>query len=376
MSAERESVGAATGGAPARVPVAQARAQIAAVLQAWGMAADLVEPAVDALVYADVSGIDSHGINLLVTYDAQARKGKLNLRARPRVVRESPASALVDADAGIGHPAAVMAMRLAVEKARASTVAAVSVFNSHHFGAAGYYAAIAARAGMIGFVTCTTRMVSVVPTRAAEPVLGTNPLAFAAPAGRHPPFLLDMSTATVAVNKLRAYDHRRKALPEGWVVDGEGRPVRDAAMAVELVQREERGGVTPLGGTPDASSHKGYGLGMMVQLLAGALGGGSFSPIRNRTQAGADPDNIGQFFLAIDPRAFRPDGAFEADVDAAIDVLHGARPVDPASPVLVAGDPEEQARQDRVEKGIPVPAPLREKIRAVCERCGAPFLIG
>ncbi len=359
-----------------RVPVAQARAQIAAVLQAWGMASDLVEPAVDALVYADVSGIDSHGINLLVTYDAQARKGKLNLRARPRVVRESPASALVDADAGIGHPAAVMAMRLAVEKARTTTIAAVSVFNSHHFGAAGYYAAIAARQGMIGLVTCTTRTVSVVPTRAAEPVLGTNPLAFAAPARRNPPFLLDMSTATVAVNKLRAHDHRREPLPEGWVVDGEGRPVRDAAAAVELVQREERGGVTPLGGTPETASHKGYGLGMMVQILAGALGGASFSPIRNRTQVAADPDNIGQFFLAIDPRAFRPAGAFEADVDAAIDVLHGARPVDPALPVLVAGDPEEQARQERVENGIPIPAPLREKIRAVCERCGAPFLLG
>ena len=358
-----------------RFPVERVRQQIAVVLGAWGMASELVEPTVDALVYADVSGIDSHGIGLLVTYDGLARKGKLNLQARPRVVRETAASALVDADAGIGHPAAVMAMRLALEKARASTLGAVSVFNSHHFGAAGYYAALASQQGMIGLVTSTTRVASVVPTRSAEPLLGTNPLAFAAPARRSQPFLLDMSTATVAVNKVRAYDHRREPLPEGWVIDGEGEAIRDAALAVQLIQREDRGGVTPLGGTAEMASHKGYGLGMMVQILAGALSGGSFSPIRNRTQAGADPDNIGHFFLAIDPKAFRADGSFEDDVEAAIDVLHRARPVHPELPVLVAGEPEELARRERRQGGIPVPPALQEKIRAVCERCGAPFLM-
>lgn len=358
-----------------RFPVERVREQISSVLGAWDLASDLVETTVDALVYADVSGIDSHGISLLVTYDAQLRKGKLNLRARPRIVREDAATALVDAEAGMGHPAAVMGMRLAVAKARTASVGAVSVFNSHHFGAAGYYAAIAAEHGMLGLVTSTSRVVSVVPTRSAVPLLGTNPLAFAAPARRNRPFLLDMSTSTVAVNKIRAYDHHRKPLPAGWVLDGEGQSVRDAGAAVELVLREERGGVTPLGGTSELSSHKGYGLGVMVQLLAGALGGASFSPIRNRTQAGADPDNIGHFILAIDPKAFRPDGAFQDAVDEAIDVFHGARPVDPGLPVLVAGDPEEQARRERLQTGIPIPPALQEKLRAVCERSGVPFVL-
>jgi LDH2 family malate/lactate/ureidoglycolate dehydrogenase len=113
----------------------------------------------------------------------------------------------------------------------------------------------------------------------------------------------------------------------------------------------------------------------MVQILAGALSGGSFSPIRKRTQKGADPDNIGHFFLAIDPKAFRPDGAFEDDVDAMIEVLHGARPVDPALPVLVAGDPEELARRERLQGGVGIPAALQEKIRTICARCGAAFLL-
>src|SRR5262249_47702190 len=125
----------------------------------------------------------------------------------------------------------------------------------------------------------------------------------------------------------------------------------------------------------EMASHKGYGLAMMVHILGGVLGGASFSPIRVRSQRSDQPDNLGHFFLAIDPRAFRPEGAFEEDLDAAIDVLHATPPLDPAAPVLVAGDPEAQTRARRLAEGIPVPAALAEQIRAVCARSGAPFLL-
>lgn len=357
------------------VAVERVRAQIESILSAWGMDHDLVETTVEAMVYSDASGIDSHGISMLMQYESYWRMGKLDLRARPEIVRQSPVTALVDAHAGLGHPAAVMAMELAIEKALASGVAVVSVFNSHHFGPTGYYAALAPKQGLICMVTSSTRTVSVVPTRARAPVLGTNPIAFAAPAGRNRPFLLDMATSTVAGNKVKVYDLNGKPLPEGWVLDEHGKPICDAALAMDYFHNRDVGGMTPLGGTPNMGSHKGYGLSVMAHILGGVLAGGSFSPIRRRTQPAGAPDNIGHFFLVIDPKAFRAAGAFEDDLDTMIDELHGTPAVDPAEPVLVAGDPEAMSRARRVREGIPVSPALAEKLRAVCERCNTAFVL-
>jgi LDH2 family malate/lactate/ureidoglycolate dehydrogenase len=359
----------------ANVPIDRVQRQLASILTAWGMAPDLVHTTVDAMIYADRAGIDSHGLSMLMMYEGGWQQGKLNLGARPRVVRETPVTALVDAGAGLGHPAGVAGMNLAIAKAQASGIGAVAVFNSHHFGAAGYYAALAPEKGLIGLVTTSTRDTTVIPTRAAVPVLGTNPIAFAAPARRNRPFLLDMSTSTAAANKVKVHDLNHWPVPPGWVLDERGRPVTDPALALDYVWHRDGGGLTPLGGTPEMASHKGYGLGVMVQLLSSALSGGSFSPVRKRTQEGRDPDNIGHFFLALDPRAFRPGGAFEDDVDAVLDELHGTTPVDPALPVLVAGDPEAEARARRAGSTVPVPHALAERIRAICGRCGAPFLL-
>jgi LDH2 family malate/lactate/ureidoglycolate dehydrogenase len=357
------------------VPVARVRAQIAAILGAWGMDPALLATTVDAMVYADLAGIDSHGLSMLMMYEGGWRAGKLDLGARPRVVREGPATALVDGGAGLGHPAGVAAMRLAIEKALAVGVGAVAVRNSHHFGAAGYYAALAPARGLVGLVTSSTRDVTVIPTRGAAPVLGTNPIAFAAPARRNRPFLLDMSTSTVAANKVKVHDLTGRPVPPGWVLDSTGAPVTDPVVAMDHVWRGAGGGLTPLGGTAELGSHKGYGLGVMVQLLSSALSGASFSPVRKRTRGPDAPDDIGHFFLALDPRAFRAEGEFEADADTVIDALHATPPAEPAMPVLVAGDPEAAARTARAEGTLPVPTALAAKISAICERCGAPFLL-
>jgi LDH2 family malate/lactate/ureidoglycolate dehydrogenase len=290
-------------------------------------------------------------------------------------VRQSPVTALIDGDAGLGHVSAVMGMELAIEKAKASGVGVVSVYNSTHFGAAGYYAAMASRVGLLGMVTCTTRGNPVLPTRSAIPVLGTNPIAFAAPTRRNLPFLLDMSTSTVAQNKVKVFEFEHRPLPSGWVLDEAGHPVTDSVRAMELVTVTYTGGITALGGTAEMSSHKGYGLSVMVQILSATLAGASFTPIRKRTQGRGDPDDIGHFLMALDPRAFRDAGAFEDDLDDVIDVLHAARPTNADEPVLVAGEPEAIAREERLRIGIPVPEALAAKIRAICERCGAPFLL-
>ena len=358
-----------------KVPADKVRSQILAIFDAWGMDPGLARTAAEVMVETDLAGVDSHGVSMLMDYDDYRRRGKLNLKAKPKIVRESAVTALIDADAGLGHPAAVMAMNLALQKAKAQHVGVVTVFNSHHFGAAGYYAAMASRQGMIGMVTSATRTMAVVPTRGKAPVLGTNPIAFAAPAKRNAPFLLDMATSAAANNKIKVYGLNAKQIPAGWVFDDQGKPIRDPEAALEILYQTKKGGLTPLGGTPEMSSHKGYGLALMVHILGGTLPGASFSPIRVKTQGPSDPDRLGHFFLALDPKAFRPDGAFEDDLDAVIDVMHATPPLDSAQPVLVPGDPEAKARQERVRDGIPVPSTLLKKLEAVCERSGVAFIL-
>ena len=356
---------------PARVPSKQIRQQLVSVFRAWGMSETHADTTADMMLETDLRGVDSHGISMLPTYDREFRAGRLNMRPVFKTVREGPAMALIS----LGHPVSVHAMNLACDKARGAGVAVVSVVNSHHFGAAGCYSRIAADRGMIGMVTASTRGVTLVPTFAAEPVMGTNPLAFAAPANRNAPFELDMATTTVAAGKVKVYKLNHKPLPSGWVVDGGGQSVTAPEEAFKYVFERPEGGITPLGGARSVGGHKGYGLAVMVHILGGALAGASFSPIRNRTQGPSDPHNIGHFFMAIDPRAFRPEGEFQEDLDQVIDVLHGAKRADPAQPVLVAGDPEMATRSERLEQGVPIPEDLMEQLRAVASAAKVPFVL-
>lgn len=361
---------------PQRVPADRVYEQIASILRIWGMPDAAIAVTARVMVDTDLAGIDSHGVSMMMLYEQFLAKGHIQLAATPHVVRDRRVTALVDAQRGFGHPVAKLAMELAIDKASAHGLGAVAVHNSNHFGAAGWYALLAAERGLIGIVTTSAKSISVVPTRAAMPVLGTNPIAFAAPARRNPPFLLDMSTSTVAVNKIKIYGLRQRPLPAGWMLDGRGKPVLDAAQAMGRIFGTPDGGITPLGGAPEMGGHKGYGLSVMVQLLSSALSGGSFSPLRDRAHGGDGPDNMGHFFLAIDPREFRDGTEFEDDVDAVIDELHATRPIDPGQPVLVAGEPERIARSDRLAHGIPLAPSLLEQLRGVAERAGVPYVLG
>jgi LDH2 family malate/lactate/ureidoglycolate dehydrogenase len=358
-----------------RVPAGKIQEQLVAVFEAWGMSAEHAATTAQMMVETDLRGVDSHGISMLPTYDNEYRAGRLNMRPRWKVVRDRPSMARIDADRSLGHPVSAHAMNLAVDKCLATGVGVVAVFNSHHFGAAGCYAKIAADRGVIGMVTSATRGVTLVPTFAAEPVMGTNPLAFAAPARRNAPFQLDMATTTVAAGKVKVHKLNHKPVPAGWVVDGDGRAVTDETEAFRHVFERPEGGITPLGGSRELGGHKGYGLAVMVHILGGTLAGASFSPLRNRTQRDSDPHNIGHFFMAIDPGAFRDAGEFEGDLDDVIDVLHGAKRADPAQPVLVAGDPERLTRAERLEQGVPIPDDLMTQLRGVAAAAKVPFVL-
>src|SRR5262244_3626591 len=218
-----------------RVPAQRIRQQLVSVFRAWGMSEAHADTTADMMVETDLRGVDSHGISMLPTYDQEFRNGRLNMRPIFKKVRETAATALIDADASLGHPAATYGMNLAVDKCLAVGVGVVDVFNSHHFGAAGCYSKIAADRGVIGMVTASTRGVTMVPTFAAEPIMGTNPLAFAAPAKRNPSFQLDMATTTVAASKVKVYKLNHKPLPAGWVVDASGQAVTEPEEAFSHV---------------------------------------------------------------------------------------------------------------------------------------------
>ena len=359
-----------------RIPSGILKDQILRVLTAWGMPGDPAETAASVMVETDLRGVDSHGINMLQQYRETFRRGALNVKAETRILRDRPATALLDADRGLGHPVSVAAMQMAIEKAKRTDIALVSVTNSHHFGAAGYYAELAALAGMIGIVTTSTRGISMVPTRGTEPVLGTNPFAFASPAGRHPPLVLDFATTVAAVNKVKVRHLRDLALPEGWVNDGDGRVITDAAEALEIFARRSTGGLNPVGGVGETlGGHKGYGLALFSHILGAAIPGASFSPVRVRTQKPDSPDDLGHYFQVINPEAFRPRNAFIADVETVIDTLRAVTPADPERPVLVPGEPERMTRADRVANGVPVNDNLRKLIRDIARDAGVAYLL-
>jgi LDH2 family malate/lactate/ureidoglycolate dehydrogenase len=347
-------------------PFERVREQILMVLTSWGMPADLARTAAQLMAETDLLGIDSHGISMLPNYAQKMAAGGLRIDARPRILRESASSALIDGMGGLGHPVSAQAMNLAVDKALANGVGAVSVRNSHHFGAAGVYARLAVARGVLGLVTSSANGIIMVPTRASRPMLGTNPIAFGAPTAESEPFVLDMATTTVAANKVKVYEYHGKSLPPGWAIDGTGATVTDSAEAMQFIYHRPEGGLTPLGGTAAMSNHKGYGLAMMAQVLGGTLSGSAFAAARAGTRKPGEGDDIGHFFLALNPDAFRDAGSFESDMDDLIGEMHRTPPVNPDEPVLVAGEPEERERERRSAQGIPIPHALAQQLREIC----------
>ncbi len=359
-----------------RFPAEALRAQVMVVLRAWGFAKDHAEPSAQVMVEADLNGIDSHGIAMLLYYEGLVQAGALNPVPRMTLARESPATALLDADRGLGHGVSLRAMDLACDKAASVGVGAVAVRRSDHFGAAGVYAARAAARGMVSLITSNGFTRCVVPAGGARPMFSTNPIAFGAPARANPAMMFDIATSTASIGKVNLAWLAGKTIPPGWVVDGAGRPVTDPARARVIIYETGEGGLTALGGTPEMSAHKGYGICTMVEVLSALLTGASAAPLQTGREPGPGGTDTGHFFLALNPDAFRPLAEFHAEMDRLIDTLRATPPADPGQPVLAPGDIEWRTRADRQGAGIPLSPRLREELRSLCHRAGADFLLG
>ncbi|HEY8873364.1 MAG TPA: Ldh family oxidoreductase [Stellaceae bacterium] len=345
------------------------RAQLKAILLAWEMPEENAEATADILSWADLHGVDSHGMSMIPGYDRLRRSGRANMKARPRIIKETPVSALVDGDGGLGHVPARFAMQVAIDKAKAAGIAIAAVRNSAHFGATGYYTLMAANEGLIGMACTSASSIQVAPTFGKEAKLGTDPWSFAAPNADGPPFLLDMATTTVAAGRIRNKANEGLPTPPGWVLDKEGLPSTDP-----LVAREKGGFLTSLGGSPENSSYKGYGLAVMVNILGACLSGATLitDPMHTKKPQGND---IGHCFIAIDPGLFRDPADFAADVTRFCSDLRATKPVDPAQPVMVAGDPQWKNAAQRMADGIPVGAGLLSQIRQIAQASAAPWVL-
>ena len=344
---------------PARVvPVTLLREQIELILRAWGLPDDHVETTVEKILYADLRGIDSHGCSKLSFYERLRTEGRLNTNPAVKVVDGGGAAVLVDGGGGLGHVPATIAMEEAIRRCHEHGVGVAAVRNSGHFGAAGAYAAMAADSGLVGLATTSTPTPAVVPTHGRTAMLGTNPIAVAAPASRNPPFLLDMATSTVSLGKLVERWRSGRRLPRGWALDDRGRLLTRGRAAT----RHRR--LTPLGGRPETSSYKGYGLALAVEILSRVVPG-----------AAAGGPAVGHLFMALDPASFRDRADFAADVDELIDSMHTAPPARADRPVLVPGDPEQRILAERSAAGIPLSRGVLEDIRAVALASGATLVL-
>ena len=324
---------------------------VAEAFSAAGLDATDAREAAEFLTLADLRGVESHGVARLPGYISRLKAGLINPHAELVVVQEWPSTLAFDARNGLGLTMGRRAMTRTIAKAEESGICLTTVRNSNHFGIAGSYALMAAERGLGGMaMTNASRLV--VPTFSRAPMLGTNPIAFAVPTGSGRPFILDMSTSTVAWGKIEIARRAGLPIPEGWALDKDGNPTTDPRSVA---------GLMPLGGPREQSGHKGYGLGVMVEVLTAMLAGSAWSYDIGRTTTSAgysSPSGIGHCFLAWRIDAFRDPAEFGAAMDAMLGELRAAPLAEGvrAAGVLAPGDPEAESEAVNRAQGTPVRA--------------------
>jgi L-2-hydroxycarboxylate dehydrogenase (NAD+) len=339
------------------------------VFQQIGCPAAQAELAAEVLLSADLRGIDSHGVARLSGYVRLWEAKRVNTKPNIRIIHETPSTAVVDGDSGLGLVVAPFAMQVAIEKAKKVGTGWVSVQNSNHFGIAGYHAMMALEYEMIG-IAMTNASPLVSPTFSTERLLGTNPISVTIPAGEEPAFVADLATTTAANGKLEILQRKNQEAPLGWIQDKEGNP---STNAHEL---KTGGALLPLGGDREHGSHKGYALGAVVDIFSAILSGANYGPWVPPFPAyvpmptDMPGKGIGHFFGAMRVDAFRPAADFKQHMDNWIRRFRGAKTVAGEEKVLIPGDPEREMEALRMKEGIPLLDAVVTDLSAVGERFG------
>ena len=329
------------------------KATVAAIFEKVGVPAEDAELGADVLVLADLRGVDSHGVsNMLRSYLGGYQRGEINPQPNISIVRETPATASIDSDRGLGTIVTPKAMDIAIQKAREVGVGMVTIGNSRHLGMASYHAMRALEHDMIG-VCMTSAPPRMVPTFGAEPRLGTNPIAVAVPARNEAPFVFDAATSSVAQNKIEIARRLGADLEPGWLASEDGTPI------MEEVPVPENYHLLPVGATRELGSHKGYGLACVVDILAGVLTGFGYGAVPGRP-------NFGHYVAAYNVSGFDDPDHFKDEMDGWLQMMKSTKPAPGHDRVLVAGQPEAEMEAVRRQEGIPLHPDVVQFIRDTC----------
>ncbi len=317
------------------------------------------------LIAAELRDIPSHGLLRLPDYLRMLKDRRINPKPRIRVLHQTPSTALVDGDNGLGMVVSVKAMELAMEKAAKAGSGWVAVQNSNHFGIAGYYAMMALKKDMVG-ICMTNANPLVAPTFSSDRLLGTNPLAVAVPADKEPPMVADFATSSIARGKLDVLHKKGLTIKEGFVQDQEGNPCTDPSILT-------RGGaILPLGSSREHGSHKGYCMASVVDILSAVLSGANFGPFVPPSVAylplkpNLPGKGTGHFFGALRIDAFQPSTRFKTDMDHWIQTFRQAKPAKGQPAVLVPGDPERKAEERNKISGISLLDKVKNQLEEIC----------
>jgi L-2-hydroxycarboxylate dehydrogenase (NAD+) len=325
----------------------------------------------DVLIASDLRGIESHGVGRLKYYYDRIRAGLHLPRAEFEIVKETETTAMVDGHHGMGHVISYRAMRLAMDKARRYGLGAVAVRNGTHYGIAGYYPLMAAKEGMMGLCVTNARP-SQIPTFGSEPMLGTNPIAFAAPSDMDYPFCFDAATSITQRGKIEVAARAEKPVPEGWVVDDQGQFLTHPAQILRDLG-QAKAALLPLGGAGERlGGYKGYSLATIVEILSASLSGGAFM----KDLLGFAPDGsprhfmLGHFFLAVDIEHFVPLEVSKRITGEIMRALQASRKAPGQERIYVAGEKEHEMETIVRERGVPVNRNLRRELQTMRNELG------
>jgi len=333
----------------------------------YGFDADESKKITDVLLDADLSGIESHGVQRLIRYHKEITEGLVKVSAVPETVRETPISATIDANDAMGQLMGIEAMDTAIEKAKKCGVGIVAVRNSNHYGIAGFYTRRAASEGLIGICMTNTEAI-MVPTFGSKAMLGTNPIAFSMPA--YPvPFTFDASTTVVPRGKLEVYAKRDGVLRDGWAIDENGNPSTDADRILKNIIGKNGGGILPLGGAgEETSGYKGYGFAMLCEICTAILSGGTTSNYIYKTPGRS---NIANFYMAVDYGMFGEKSEIEASLSAFLKELRESEKAEGHDRIFTHGEKEFYSRQRVLNEGVSVNEKTYSEMKMIAAYTGA-----
>jgi LDH2 family malate/lactate/ureidoglycolate dehydrogenase len=343
------------------------------VLQKMGFSEEDSALCSKVFLAAEMRGISTHGLVRLTDYYKLWEAGRINVSPNICVIHESPSTAVVDGDGTIGMLPAIRGMNLAISKAATVGAGWVAVRNSSNFGIAGYYAMMALEHDMLGFA-CTNASPLVAPTFSAIPMLGTNPIAMAIPAGNNPPFVADFATTPVTRGKFTLAAKKGEKLSYGYAQDAEGNPTDDPTAI------EHGGSMLPLGGDREHGSHKGYCLGAIVDILAAVLSGANFGPFVPPMMSylplleQKSGEGWGHFFGAMRIDGFMPADEFKARMDKWIETMRAASPAKGHDRILIPGDPERENEERNAREGIVLLPQVIADMKIISKKTGVKFV--